>query len=87
MAKQTAKEATRVEVEIYGVSYPLKTTDSEEYTKAIAKMVDDKMNQLSTKAGSFLGTRIAVLAAMEFADKYVKLKRDYDELMRLMNEK
>lgn len=88
MAKKVInKEPTRVEVEIYGVSYPLRSTESEEYVKSLAKMVDEKMKTVATNTGSFSGTRIAVIAALELADDYMKLKKDYDELMALINEK
>lgn len=87
MAKKINKEPTRVNVEIYGVSYPLRTTESEEYVKNLAQMVNDKMNMVATSTGSFSGTRIAVIAALELADDYMKLKKDYDELMTLIDEK
>lgn len=87
MAKKVSKEPTRVEVEIYGVSYPLRTTENEEYVKNLAKMVNDKMNMVATNTGSFSGARIAVIAALELADDYMKLKKDYDELMNLIDEK
>lgn len=87
MAKKEKKEPKRVEVEIYGVTYPLRTTDGEEYVKGLAKMVDDKMQMAATNTGSFSGTRIAVIAALEIADEYMKLKKDYDELMQLIDEK
>ncbi|MBR3621766.1 MAG: cell division protein ZapA [Selenomonadaceae bacterium] len=88
MAKKTAnKEPKRVTVEIYGVSYPLRTDNDEEYVQSIAKMVDEKMQEVATKTGSFLGNKIAVLAALEIADEYARLKKDYDELVALIDEK
>ncbi len=87
MAKKVNKEPTRVEVEIYGVTYPLRSTEDEDYVKNLAKMVDDKMKMVATNTGSFSGTRIAVIAALELADDYMKLKKDYDELMMLIDEK
>lgn len=87
MAKKANVEPRRVTVEIYGVEYPLRTVENEEYVKALAKLVNDKMNDVSTQTGSFSGIRIAVLAALDIADEYMKLKKDYDELLTMMDEK
>ena len=35
---------------------------------------------------TFAGSRIAVLAALKIAEDYYQLKKDYDELLQLLDE-
>ena len=50
-------------------------------------MVDDHMQGIARKTRTFTGSRIGVLAALELADEYCQLKKDYDELLELLDEK
>ncbi|WP_302609990.1 cell division protein ZapA [uncultured Mitsuokella sp.] len=81
------KTAQRVVVEIFGETYPLKTTDDPERLKKLAKGVDRLMKQMASGVRSFDSTKIAVLTALQIADEYDKLKSDYDELVELLDEK
>ena len=81
------KPAQRVSVEIFGDTYPLKTSDDPEYIKRLANMVDKRMKKVAQRTRTFQGTRICVLAALEIADEYFKLKQDYEELLALLEEK
>ena len=84
--KLAAEAPQKIVVEIFGESYRLKTDNDPEYLRELAKMVDEKMKVISDKTRSFTGSRIGVLAAMEFADEYCQLKKDYDELMKLFDD-
>ena len=75
----------RVEVEIFGEIYRLRTDDKEGLQK-IVKMVDTTMKSIAQNTRSFAGSRIAVLAALKLAEDYYQLKKDYDELLDLLNE-
>jgi len=81
------KNAVKVVVEIFGEKYPLRTDGDAEYLKLLAKTVDDHMKSVARRTMSFSGSKIGVMAAMEIADEYYKLKKDYDELMALLDEK
>ena len=88
-AKTTGKNSDthqKVVVEIFGETYRLKTDNDPQYLRDIAKMVDEKMKEISQKTRSFTGSRIGVLTAMEFADEYCQLKKDYEELMKLFDD-
>lgn len=76
----------RVVVEIYGNSYPLKTDDPQ-HMKQLAAMVDKKMKAMSRAVRSFDERKIAVLTTLQLAEEYYKLKKDYDELVDLLDEK
>ena len=78
---------TKVVVDIFGEQYPLRSSDDVEYVKKLAAMVDANMRLAAKKTNSFSGNKIGVLAAMQIADEYYKLKKDYDELLALLEEK
>ena len=79
-------EKKKVVVEIFGEMYPLKSDEPVDYVRQLAKLVDDNMRDVAKKTRSFSGTKIGVLAALQLADEYYKLKKDYDELLALLEE-
>ena len=50
-------------------------------------MVDFNMRDVANKTRSFSGNKISVLAALQIADEYYRLKNDYDELLNLIKSK
>ena len=85
-AQKPKKPMERVGVEIFGQDYALRTDDPE-YLRQLAGVVDKQMKQTARHAHSFDSTKIAVLGALQIADEYCQLRRDYDELYELLNEK
>ena len=77
--------AQRVEVEIYGEVYRLKTDDPDGLNKLV-QMVDSTMKSIAQNTRTFAGSRIAVLSALKIAEDYMHLKKDYDELLALLDE-
>lgn len=75
----------RVEVEIYGEVYRLKTDDPDGLNR-IVQMVDSTMKSIAQNTRTFAGSRIAVLSALKIAEDYMQLKKDYDELLALLDE-
>ena len=55
--------------------------------KKLAAMVDKNMREAAKKTRSFSGNKISVLAALQLADDYCRLQKDYDELLALLEEK
>ncbi len=85
-AQTPARKLDRVVVEIYGISYPLRT-DEPEKMKKLAQEVDQRMKQIARSIHSFDERRIAVLAALSLAEEKSELQQDYDDLMSLLDEK
>ena len=81
--KQTTK---RVVVEMFGQSYQLKT-DEPDRLKRLAAESDRRIKEMSKKERSFDVQRIAVLSVLQLMDEYEQLRRDYDELVQLLEEK
>ncbi len=84
--KPEASVPQKVAVEIFGETYRLKTDNNPQELKDVARLVDEKMKEIAQKTRTFSGNRIGVLAALEFADEYYQLKKDYDELMSLFDD-
>ncbi|MCR5833211.1 MAG: cell division protein ZapA [Selenomonadaceae bacterium] len=78
-------EMKRVEVQIFGEIYRLRTEDPDALAKLV-EMVDSTMRTIAQSTRSFSGGRIAVLAALKIAEDYVQLKQHYDELMEYVDE-
>ena len=81
--KQTTK---RVGVEMFGQSYQLKT-DEPDRLKRLAAESDRRIKEMSKKVRSFDVQRIAVLSVLQLMDEDEQLRRDYDELVQLLEEK
>jgi cell division protein ZapA (FtsZ GTPase activity inhibitor) len=58
-----------VRVTIFQQPYSLRASGDPAETEAIAKGVDDLMNQIADRSGSSDAARVAVLAALHLADK------------------
>ncbi len=75
----------RVTVEIFGDVYNLRTDDPEALRQCVNK-VDATMRDISQNTRTFVGSRIAVFAALKIAEEYLQLKKDYDELLNMLEE-
>ena len=68
-----AREAGAVVVEIYDQIYQLSGTDPE-HIERLAALVDGKMRAVSASGSTVDSLRVAVLAALNFADELVELR-------------
>ncbi len=76
----------KLTIEIYGEQYPIKGDVDIEYMKKLAAIVDKKIREL-VKQNQYLPVqRIGVLAALHIADDYFQLQKDYDELVKLLED-
>ena len=80
------KQPQRVVIEMFGQTYQLKTDDTERL-KRLAAESDRRIKEMSKKVRSFDVQRIAVLSVLQLMDEYDQLRRDYDELVQLLEEK
>lgn len=79
-----------VRVEIFGQEYLIKTDEDEEYVRAVARLVDERMHQLAATTASASSLSVAVLAALNLAGDYLRSKKEVEErsrqLMSLIEE-
>lgn len=80
-------ETEKVVVDIFGEQFSFRTDSEVEYVKKLAALVDANMRDVARKTRTFSGNRVSVLAALQIADEYYRLKSDYDELLDLMKKK
>ena len=67
-----------VEVKIMGQKVVLRSDDDEQYIRKVAEYVDGKMQEVSNATGSRGKYSVAVLAALNIADEYHRLKDNHD---------
>ena len=76
-----------VRVEIYDQPYNLKTDSGEQYTHDLAQAVDTTMRTIGDQTKSYDSVKLAVLAALHFADECHRLKERYGQLQEAVAEK
>ena len=76
----------KVGVEVYGYSFNVKTDDGDE-VKAVANFVDEKMRDLAKNLDVTSTSRLAIMAAMNIAEDYYRLKSEHDELSKAIDQK
>lgn len=74
-----------VDVEIMGQKLVLRSDEEESYVRRIAGYVDDKMQEVIKGTQSVGKANVAVLAALNIADDYHRLKERYDEMVERMD--
>lgn len=76
----------KIEVEIFGQKYPLRSTEPEEHVRRVAKFVDGVMREVAERTGLVSSLQIAVLAALYIADEYIKCESEKEELRKKLKE-
>lgn len=76
----------KITVEVYGESYALKGNLEEERVKMIAALVDEKMREIAKTNPRLSPTKVAVLAAINIAEDYLRLESDYNQLVQMVRE-
>jgi cell division protein ZapA len=76
----------RVTVQIFGQDYRLMGEVSADHLQKVAQFVDQKMREVAEKNRSLDTAKISVLSAINIADEYFKLQREYEEVLKLIDE-
>ena len=69
----------KIDVNVYGDSYPLRS-GRRELTEKAARDVDGVMRLFAEKAPTFGAAKLAVLAAIQFAEKKIELEEEMASL-------
>ncbi len=80
-------EIQPVSVKIYIENYLLRTEAPEEEVRAIAAMVDAKMQELAASKQITSTEKAAVWAALDLAAELRQLRRDYQRLLAAARER
>lgn len=76
-----------IQVKIYDQAYQLRSDSGEDYTRQLAKSVDGAMRTIAEKTHTYDSLRLAVLAALHFADKCERLREQHDQLQQAVVQK
>ncbi len=70
-----------VNVEIMGQSLTVASDAGDEWVRAVAETVDEKIKRLRASGQTVSSVNLAILAALNFADELERLKRAHQELL------
>jgi len=77
---------TRITVEINRTRYTIVGDESEEHVKEVARLVNDKMEEVRSANQHLDTSRLAVLTALNTMNDYVKLKKEHETLLAMLEE-
>ncbi|HVO09952.1 MAG TPA: cell division protein ZapA [Vicinamibacteria bacterium] len=78
MAEKDEKPSL-VHVEVFGQTYAVRAGANPGYVETLAAFVDDRMKDVSRTSGAVDSLRIAVLAALNLADEFLRSRRDLEQ--------
>jgi cell division protein ZapA len=70
-----------IEVEVFGQTLRVLSEDEEAYIRRVAEFVDGKMRELIRDTAAVSTLNVAILAALNIADEYHKLRRSQEEMI------
>jgi cell division protein ZapA (FtsZ GTPase activity inhibitor) len=76
-----------IRVQIYDQYYQLRSESDDTYTRELAQSVDAAMRTIAEKTSTYDSLKLAVLAALHFADECERIKQNYDRLTEQVVEK
>lgn len=82
-----AVKSQGIRVQIYDQYYQLRSESDDAYTRELAQVVDAAMRTIAEKTSTYDSLKLAVLAALHFADECERLKQRHDRLNERIAEK
>jgi len=80
------RDIQKVKVDIFGEKFTVKGTESEEHVREIAMMLDKKLQAVANRNKLLSTSHVAILAALNLTDELKRLKEDYQNIVRVLNE-
>src|SRR2546423_695776 len=68
-----------IEVTIFNQTYRLRSKTDKEHVRQIARLVDERMRQISSQMTTHDVVKIAVLTALNIADEMQNLRKYYEQ--------
>jgi cell division protein ZapA len=76
-----------IKVEIYNQVYNIRGDGNNEYVQDLATYVDEKMREISSNTLTVDSLRVAILAAVNIADELHQLKKQNEEMDKVLGER
>lgn len=80
------EEINRLTVEIFGHHYKIMGKASMNHMRMVAGYVDDKMHEIYEANPKLDSVKLAVLSAVNIADEYFQLKKEYEQVKDVLRE-
>lgn len=64
----------QIEIKVMGQKFVIRSDSTEEYVNEVATFVDQKMNEIIKNSKAVASLNVAILAAMNIADEYLKFR-------------
>ena len=80
-------EKQSVTVRIAGEEHVIRASAAPEYTKACAKLVDDRIMEIRSKAGLLEAHKAAILAALSISDELFQAREELGRLRQQVNSR
>ena len=80
------KKKNKITVEICGENYALKGDVETERIMEVVRLLDARMKQTANANPRLSTTRVAVLAALNIADEYLRLEKDYKQIVKMLKD-
>ena len=68
-----------VQVYIFNQTYRLRSSSDEEHIRRVARLVDERMREISQLAPNHDALKVAVMAALHIADELERIRESHDE--------
>lgn len=78
--------STVVKVRIGGEEYSIRGNASEQYIRELGRKVDEKIKEVQQNSPNLTRHQMAILAAINLADELLKVRAEYQELLKIMEE-
>jgi cell division protein ZapA len=75
-----------VNVEIMGQNLVVASDIGDEWAKALAATVDEKIRDIRASGQTVNSVNLAILAALNFADELERLRRDHEAMLNRIEE-
>ena len=82
-----AGKSQGIRVQIYDQYYQLRSESDDSYTRELAQSVDSTMRTIAEKTNTYDSLRLAVLAALHFADECSRVRQRHERLNESVAEK
>ncbi|MBI4125366.1 MAG: cell division protein ZapA [Deltaproteobacteria bacterium] len=76
-----------IEIKIMGQKFMVRSDSNEDYVGKVAQYVDDKMNEVQKSSKSVASLNVAILAAMNIADEFLKYKNEKENRLHQAEKK
>ena len=73
-------DISKIKVNLLGKEYTIRGEGGEKHLIEVANYVNDKMKAIKRINQNLSDTKIAVLTALNIADEYIRLRKEYDNL-------